>query len=292
MSKAPPRHTIAIGWVSGPADDRRLPRVFGMGCARYGDGEALDHRNDHDQLCLIDEGDAEVSLEGSTVRLSAGGLAIVRAGERFSVGPVGRRPTLLWSIYFFGDPAMRSDCPGLWAAEPARRLLKLDRSRDGEFHGWFERLFLELHARRPGYAVASRNLLGLLLVAISRWITAPAEESPPSIADPEVLALWRLIAEHAESPAALQAALRSRVASYDSLRHRFRRVVGETPRALLARLRMERAKRMLLESALPISAIAESVGYSRQHEFARAFRREVGCTPTWWRERAGDPRQR
>jgi AraC-like DNA-binding protein len=53
---------------------------------------------------------------------------------------------------------------------------------------------------------------------------------------------------------------------------------------------MHHAKRLLLETALPIRAIAERVGHARQHEFTRAFHRELVCSPTWWRAHGGDPR--
>jgi AraC-like DNA-binding protein len=65
-------------------------------------------------------------------------------------------------------------------------------------------------------------------------------------------------------------------------------VFKAAPRDLLISLRMERAKNMLLETELSVSEVAERLGYARSHEFARAFHREVGCTPTWWREHAGN----
>jgi AraC-like DNA-binding protein len=264
-----------------------------MGCARYGAKQAIDHRNDHDQLCLIDEGDASLRIDGFADDVPVGTLAMVHAGEHLVAGPSARRPTLIWSIYHFRDPAMRADCPALFDPDPRRRVCRLDERRLAEFHAGFERLYLELHGRQQGYEVAARGLLGLLLVTVSRWLGAAevAVPAPIATADREVLALWRLIAEHAGSPNELQAALRTRVQNYDSLRHRFTKVVGETPRRMLARLRMERAKKLLIETSFSIAEVAERVGYARQHEFARAFHREVGCTPSWWREKAGDPRK-
>ena len=53
-----------------------------------------------------------------------------------------------------------------------------------------------------------------------------------------------------------------------------------------SRLRVEKAKGLLSGSTLSMAEIAEQVGYARQHEFARAFRREVGCTPSAYRRQA------
>ncbi|MBQ8510295.1 MAG: helix-turn-helix transcriptional regulator [Clostridia bacterium] len=65
----------------------------------------------------------------------------------------------------------------------------------------------------------------------------------------------------------------------------FRRVTGETPAAMLTRLRMEDAKELLLTSALPIGQIAERCGFDSQTYFASVFRRQIGVTPSEYRER-------
>jgi AraC-like DNA-binding protein len=294
MPKARPRHTIAIGWASELPGDRRLPRVRGMGCARYERGAELDHRNDHDQLCLVDEGDAVFTLGGEERPCPAGTLALIRTGERFAARPAGARATLLWSLYLHGDPVLPRECPALGERDPRRRVLRLDQRRLDEFHALYERLFVEQQAARPGAPAACSALLSLLLVAVGRWLGGEGDREldAPATDDPEVLALWRLMSEHAGAPAELQAALRARVPNYDALRHRFRAAFGCSPRDALMRLRMDRAKRLLLDRSLSVAEVAARVGYARQHEFARAFHREVGCTPTWWRNRGGDPRKR
>lgn len=57
------------------------------------------------------------------------------------------------------------------------------------------------------------------------------------------------------------------------------RTVGETVR----HLRVEQAKKALLESNLPITDIALSVGFATPQSFARAFRQEIGVSPSAYR---------
>lgn len=57
------------------------------------------------------------------------------------------------------------------------------------------------------------------------------------------------------------------------------RTVGETIR----HLRVEQAKKALLESNLPITDIASSVGFATPQSFARAFRQEIGVSPSAYR---------
>jgi len=62
---------------------------------------------------------------------------------------------------------------------------------------------------------------------------------------------------------------------------------GQLPsREMLLRLRMEQARNLLLESNLSIKEISERLGYARQHDFYRAFRQRIGCSPSAWRTRA------
>jgi AraC family transcriptional regulator len=63
----------------------------------------------------------------------------------------------------------------------------------------------------------------------------------------------------------------------------FRRSVGRPPHGYLTDLRMERAKRLLRETRLPLAQVATSVGYQTQAHFTGVFHREVGLTPRSYR---------
>ena len=63
----------------------------------------------------------------------------------------------------------------------------------------------------------------------------------------------------------------------------FRRSVGRPPHGYLTDLRMERAKRLLRETDLPLAQVAAQVGYQTQAHFTGVFHREVGVTPRNYR---------
>lgn len=62
---------------------------------------------------------------------------------------------------------------------------------------------------------------------------------------------------------------------------------GETPFRRLTRLRMERAKGMLLYSDASVIAISHECGYSNPAHFSTAFRRNSGMAPSAYRTQAG-----
>ncbi|MET0328732.1 MAG: AraC family transcriptional regulator [Luteimonas sp.] len=63
----------------------------------------------------------------------------------------------------------------------------------------------------------------------------------------------------------------------------FREATGTTPHEWLVRVRMDKARQLLADSALPVTDIALAVGYETSSSFAAAFRRSVGTTPTAYR---------
>ena len=66
----------------------------------------------------------------------------------------------------------------------------------------------------------------------------------------------------------------------------FKQITGVTPHVYLANIRLERARKLLVETALPISEIAAMVGYQSQSHFSKMFRSVAGITPRSYREAA------
>ena len=63
----------------------------------------------------------------------------------------------------------------------------------------------------------------------------------------------------------------------------FNKYIGESPLRYLTGIRIQEAKRLLEETAYPISRIGEMVGYPNQFHFSKTFRRETGINPTAYR---------
>jgi AraC-like DNA-binding protein len=65
----------------------------------------------------------------------------------------------------------------------------------------------------------------------------------------------------------------------------FKQASGLSPHAYLVSCRVERAKRMLAESSLPLVEVGASVGFQTQGHFTEVFRRHTGTTPRRFRRR-------
>jgi AraC-like DNA-binding protein len=67
------------------------------------------------------------------------------------------------------------------------------------------------------------------------------------------------------------------------LRQIFRQAYGHGPMHRLLELRIEHAKRLLADGAMPVHEVAARCGFASQFHFSRVFRRLAGVPPSQWR---------
>jgi len=103
--------------------------------------------------------------------------------------------------------------------------------------------------------------------------------------DPEVSAALRFIHDHATEAIQVEDIVRGLAISRRNLEIRFHNSLGRTVHSELHRQRMERARRFLTETNLPIPKIAEHVGYGTPSYFIQTFRKEHDVTPAKYRKR-------
>lgn len=63
----------------------------------------------------------------------------------------------------------------------------------------------------------------------------------------------------------------------------FKTSTGQPPHRYHTEMRINRSKAMLQTSNLPVTAIANGLGFRSSQTFARVFRQRIGCTPSEWR---------
>lgn len=65
----------------------------------------------------------------------------------------------------------------------------------------------------------------------------------------------------------------------------YRNFFNSTPHADLNLLRLEKAKNLLTNEALPVQQVALLCGFSNLSHFSRYFRKNCGCSPSEWARR-------
>lgn len=96
---------------------------------------------------------------------------------------------------------------------------------------------------------------------------------------PQLAAVIRLMEERITQPLPIAALARRVGLSPRALEHKFRDHLSMTPQGYYLDLRLDAARRMVQQSALQISAIADTCGFGSGSAFARAFRARFGESP-------------
>jgi AraC-like DNA-binding protein len=91
-----------------------------------------------------------------------------------------------------------------------------------------------------------------------------------------------IVAQRMASPPSLRELAAQVAMSTTILKQGFRELFGETVFEHLRSLRLERARRMLVDERASVKEAGSSVGYSSLSHFARAFRQHFGCAPRAW----------
>ena len=73
--------------------------------------------------------------------------------------------------------------------------------------------------------------------------------------------------------------------SVPSLRRHWHRIMGISPGQYHAMHQMQTAQELLANTSLPITKVAEGLGYADPLYFSRKFRKQVGMSPTDYREK-------
>src|SRR5215469_2082218 len=252
------------------------------------------HTHQHDELCLIVEGTPIIGYAAGKVSAETGTLFLFMEGEAHGFRNPGGAIVRLWSLEFRTSADTRRQFRELFELSPRRRVLKLSAAQRQSFCNSCQNLALEDGAGGNLNAIAASAWLTLQLVNVTRWLLAHSKADFPDglqEIDPKCFELWQRIHQYVAEPTSHGPILFGLDPCHDSLRHRFRKLFGTSPQAMLIRLRMERAKDLLRTSMLSVKEIAQELGYSRQHDLTRAFHKYTGTSPSEWKTQANGFKQ-
>ncbi len=126
-------------------------------------------------------------------------------------------------------------------------------------------------------------LIQPLYIAVRRSSDASALD------DPSLVKAMSLIRQRACTGLSVDEVAHAAGLSRSVLQRRFRAAVGETVLEVITRVRLSRAKEMLMNTDLSLADIADRSGFKHQEYLGYVFRKELGITPGQVRS---DPRHR
>ena len=132
----------------------------------------------------------------------------------------------------------------------------------------------------------------LLNAACARILHTYAEvryrlSGPPRLTDDQLRRAIDYIHDHIGEGLDLGSISRAAGLSAFHFARLFKAATGDSPFQFVTRTRMERARELLRKTRLPISDIAERVGYQQPSHFSGRFRSLLGCSPDAYRKSTG-----
>jgi LacI family transcriptional regulator len=152
-----------------------------------------------------------------------------------------------------------------------------------------------LNFERSGYEAAEllHKLMAGKKVANKKIVVHPTHvvtrQSTDILAmeDPDVVEAVRFIRQHSKEPIQVSDVVEAATVSRRLLYQRFHEVLGCSPKEEIRRARVEQIVRLLMETNLPISKIALTLGYANVAHIARYFRQEKGMNLQTYRKLYG-----
>ena len=107
-----------------------------------------------------------------------------------------------------------------------------------------------------------------------------------AIDDPELLRAVVFLRRNAYRPLTVEQVAYAVTLARRSLERKFRDRFGRSPLEEISRLRLARAKQLLVQTDKSIAEVAEACGYQTAEYLATRFRKDVGITPLKYRAAA------
>lgn len=121
-----------------------------------------------------------------------------------------------------------------------------------------------------------------LLLPVAGIITRQSTDTL-AIDDPQLAEAVRFIRSRAHQPIQVADVLAHVPISRRALEQKFKETLGRSPAAEIRHARVQKARRLLVETSDSIPRVAAACGFEYAEVFTRVFRKELGMTPTMYR---------
>ena len=243
-------------------------------------------------LHIIEEGELVLRIDGDpdVQHVSRGDVVLLPRGDPHHISDAGKRAHAtvparwLCGTFTIGDP----QASHLLASLPAVIILRGARGPALEGLEVARRMLLfEMQSPSQGSAVMVARILDLLFIQILRAWAAGTDAEPNWLAgalDPQIGLALSAIHRDPGHDWTVEELARACSLSRSAFAARFVARVGKPPATYLAHVRLDAATGLLRDTSLPVTLIAQNVGYTSEAAFSRAFKHRYGTPPARWRQ--------
>lgn len=264
-----------------PLGDAYAGRITYPPGARFGP-----RRQTHVQWFAVERGRVELHVDRSSVVVAPGHGVLLWPGasERFDFDPA-RSTTHVWCSWHWGA-ATRERARRRWLEVGGENATGPVAWRYGGGSDRLMALTLDLPSRTRAEDPWLTHQRERLIEALALSLLVGRERLRDATVPPSVATFVDLVSAHYGEPWTLRRLATQVGVTPEHLVRATKRATGETPMALLWRIRAERGADLLRGSDLPVHVVAERVGCANQAHFSRLIRTRFGRPPTRLRAEA------
>lgn len=231
---------------------------------------------------VVLSGKGKLELPGKTYELSAGDAFLIWPGVESTYQADKEDP---WYYVWIGVEGYRAEkmfeIAGFSSKEPVRKVDCKEQLRD-YIKAMLESPDIDLkeNMRRNGYV---KLFFSALMESYQRMNPAALQEH----AYPGVVYVKNAIEYmnyHYQEKIKINELAEYIGVNRSYLTNMFKKEVGYSPQEYLVNLRIEKAKQLIRNTRMTISAIAEQIGYSDQLAFSKIFKQKLGMSPKHYRQ--------
>ncbi len=227
------------------------------------DLESPSHSHDFHQLILPISGDLLLEIEGKQAKVSNDVVAYVSASNSHTFIANQENRFILANVPLAWRETLRELPPFINLTPTVKSYIHF------------------ISCQLQDLAVSALNqeqILAMLLELISTSLSTNQQ------IDKRILLAKTFLDDHVATSISLAQVAMAAHLSVRQLTHLFKEQLGFTPLNYLREQRMKKALTLLTQSTLPITIIAESVGYQNLSAFSDRFNKHFGRSPRFYRQ--------
>jgi AraC-like DNA-binding protein len=244
------------------------------------------------EIIFVLDGELHYFVEERTYKLTGGSILCIPANslhQNVSLDQSKYRAIMIrFSKDFVQTHMDTDDTSFFYSSYYTTRALKLNAEQSEEIKDLCLVMFNEFNTKDPGYEYYCHALLVQLVIKIRRISLVASEESRvdyPNYLHMKISKIAGFINANYKEPITLKSVAQEFGISEYYLSRNFRTVTGFSFSEYVSTTRINMAKKLLQDTRMKITRIAEETGFNTITHFGRMFKSLTGCSPKAYRIR-------
>ena len=258
---------------------RGTAKLLNVASSRYGgDWHSVPHTHDHTELFFIVSGKGQFLIQDQVFPVDVNNLVIINPNVAHTEDSLNAQPLEYIVLGIEGVELATSE-------NSNGQFCILDHFESLEISSCMRNILREMELKNTGYEDICQAYMEILIIRLMRSTSLAVQSEPQVISgNRQCAVVRRYIDLHFKEALTLEQLADEVHMNKYYLSHAFKREYGVSPINYMITRRIEESKYLLAETDLPMSQIAQLLGFSSLSYFSQVFRRSQNTSPLEYRK--------